>query len=113
MMFNGSAKGGEDSPEKKEAIKKFLDFFFDADRYVQFMINEGLLPSTQSGAKRLAEIAPEQAAYIDILAGAKFYARNLVDWRDVMANLIANEQEMFAGNMTAKEALDATQAEIG
>lgn len=113
MIFNGNAKGGEDSPEKKEAIKKFLDFFFDADRYVQFMINEGLLPSTQSGAQHLAELAPEQAAYIDILAGAKFYARNLVDWRDVMANLIANEQEMFAGNMTAKEALDATQAEIG
>ena len=44
MMFNGSAKGGEDSPEKKEAIKKFLDFFFDADRYVQFMINEAFCP---------------------------------------------------------------------
>ena len=113
MMFNGDAKGGEDSPEKKEAIKKFLDFFFEADRYVQFMINEGLLPSTQSGTKRLAELSPEQSAYVDILAGAKFYARNLVDWNEVTRNLIANEQEIFAGNMTAQEALDATQAEIG
>ena len=77
------------------------------------MINEGLLPSTQSGTKRLAELSPEQSAYVDILAGAKFYARNLVDWNEVTRNLIANEQEIFAGNMTAQEALDATQAEIG
>ncbi|MDO4487528.1 MAG: extracellular solute-binding protein, partial [Eubacteriales bacterium] len=112
MMFNGKAKGGEDSPEKVAAIKKFLDFFFEGDRYVQFMINEGLLPSTKSGAEALAARAPEQAAYIDILAGAKFYARNLVEWKEVTSNLIAYEQEIFAGNMTAQEALDAVQAEI-
>lgn len=109
MIFNGSAKGGEDTPAKKAAITKFLDFFFQPEYYTQFMINEGLLPATQSGAQRLAELEPDQSAYIDILGGARFEANNLVEWRDVMNALIANQQLMFEGSMTAQEALEASQ----
>lgn len=112
MMFNGNAKGGEDSPEKKAAITKFLDFFYAPENYTQFMVNEGMLPATQAATERLVEENPDQAAYLDVLAGAKFYSRNMTTWREAMNTLITYEQEIFAGNMTAKEALDAAQAEV-
>lgn len=112
MIFNGNAKGGEDSPAKKAAIAKFCDFFYSAERYTDFMVQEGLLPATKSGAERLAEISPDQAAYIDVLEGAKFYARNRVDWREMTTELIANEQSVFAGALTPQQALDATQNSI-
>lgn len=112
MMFNGNAKGGEDSPEKKAAITKFLDFFYAPENYTQFMVNEGMLPATKAATERLVEENPDQAAYLDVLAGAKFYSRNMTTWREAMNTLITYEQEIFAGNMTAKEALDAAQAEV-
>lgn len=112
MIFNGSATGKEDTPERKAAISKFLDFFYAPENYTQFMINEGMLPATKAATERLVEENPDQAAYLDVLAGAKFYARNLTSWREAMTTLITYEQEIFAGNMTAKEALDAAQAEV-
>ncbi|MCI8597198.1 MAG: extracellular solute-binding protein [Lachnospiraceae bacterium] len=113
MIFNGNAKKEEDSPEKIQAMKDFFDFFFAAENYVQFMLNEGLLPSTQSGAEFLAEKDPAQSAYVDILEGAKFYARNLTEWTEVEKTLIANEQAMFEGTLTPREALEETQAVAG
>lgn len=112
MIFNGTATGKEDTPERKVAISKFLDFFYAPENYTQFMINEGMLPATQAATELLVEQNPDQAAYLDVLAGAKFYARNLTSWREAMTTLITYEQEMLAGNMTAKEALDAAQAEV-
>lgn len=112
MIFNGTATGKEDTPERKAAISKFLDFFYAPENYTQFMINEGMLPATQAATELLVEQNPDQAAYLDVLAGAKFYARNLTSWREAMTTLITYEQEMLAGNMTAKEALDAAQAEV-
>ena len=76
------------------------------------MIQEGMLPATQSGVKALAEKNPDQAAYLDVLAGAKFYARNRADWVEGQNAAIQAAQEMFAGQKTPKQALDDAQAKV-
>ncbi|MBQ4001783.1 MAG: extracellular solute-binding protein [Lachnospiraceae bacterium] len=112
LFFNEKAKGKKDSDAKKEALKKFADYFYAADNYVAFMIQEGMLPATQSGVKALAEKNPDQAAYLDVLAGAKFYARNRADWVEGQNAAIQAAQEMFAGQKTPKQALDDAQAKV-
>lgn len=108
-FFNSNAKQTPDSDAKKKAIADFTDFFYAAENYVPLMIQEGLLPATVSGAKLLAEQNPEQAAYLDALNGAKFYARSKPNWQEVSFAICEADQKIFTGALTAKEALDAVQ----
>ncbi len=112
LFFNESAKQTTDSPAKMEAMSKFMDFFYEAARYTDFMVQEGLLPATVSGAERLAEIAPEQAAYIEVLGGCKFYPRSRPEYRTAQTGVISAAQQMLEGVATAQEGLDAVQADV-
>lgn len=109
-FFNSNAKQTADSDAKKAAIADFTAYFYAAENYVPLMIQEGLLPATVSGAKLLAEQNPEQAAYIDALNGAKFYARSKPNWQEVSFAICEADQKIFTGEATAQEALDAVQA---
>lgn len=112
LCFNENAKSEKDSPEKIQAIKDFLDVLYSPEYYVPFMIGEGLLPATVSGAEKLAVDDPEKAAYLDVLEGGKFYARNKQDWSDCSTGCQEVAQKVFSGQQSAKEALDELQAKL-
>lgn len=111
-FFNQNAKATADSDAKKKAIADFMDFFYAADNYVPLMIQEGLLPATNSGAKLLAEQNPEQAAYLEALNGAKFYARSKPNWSECSSGLCEVDQKVLTGLQSPKEALDELQAAL-
>ncbi len=109
VFFNSSAKAGEDTPEKMAALRDFVDFFYSAEYYVPFMIQEGLLPATISGAEKLVQDNPEQAAYLDALNGAKFYPRSKQNWQDCDAGCYEAAQKVITGMQSAQDALDEVQ----
>ena len=112
VFFNENAKATEDTPEKLQAIADFCDYFYAAENYTPFMIQEGLLPATNSGAEKLAEDDPDKAAYMSVLEGAKFYARSKQNWNDAAQAIIEAEQNMLVGALSAREALDEAQAVV-
>lgn len=65
--------------KKTESIKKFLDFFFNADSYANFVKTEGFIPITKTGATALAE-DPVTKAFSATLPVAKFYPSNNPKW---------------------------------
>ena len=65
--------------DKKASIKKFLDYFYSADVYSKWVTEEGFLPTTKSGADKMASdetIKP----FLDLLPSAKFYPSTNPDW---------------------------------
>ncbi|MCA1694048.1 MAG: extracellular solute-binding protein, partial [Actinobacteria bacterium] len=65
--------------KKRDAIRKFLDFFYEKDNYVKFNDNEGFIPATKSGGEAAAA-KPELKAFIDALPQAKFYPASNSAW---------------------------------
>ncbi|WP_234391296.1 extracellular solute-binding protein [Nocardia suismassiliense] len=65
--------------KKTETIKKFLDFFYSADVYANFVSKEGFIPITNSAAAKLAA-DPVTKAFGPTLAVAKFYPSNNAKW---------------------------------
>ncbi|HEY0638074.1 MAG TPA: extracellular solute-binding protein [Pseudonocardiaceae bacterium] len=64
---------------KLDAVRAFLDFFYQRDNYVRFNDNEGFIPATKSGAEAAAA-KPELRSFLDALPGAKFYPAQNVAW---------------------------------
>ena len=115
IFFNENAKSGKgtkDTPEKLQAISDFCDFFYSPEWYTPFMIQEGLLPATNSGAEKLAADDPDKAAYMSVLEGGKFYARSKQNWKDCATAVIDAAQNVLTGMQTPKEALDEAQATV-
>ncbi|MFE7797189.1 extracellular solute-binding protein [Nocardia sp. NPDC057440] len=65
--------------KKTESIKKFLDFFYGADTYSNFVQHEGFIPITNSAAAKLAG-DPVTKAFAATLPVAKFYPSNNPKW---------------------------------
>ena len=101
----------EDSDEKIEAIKTFFDYFYDDDRYSEWVLMEGFLPATKTGGEAVAAADETQAAWIDIVGSAKFYPTAKAEWADVKQGVIEAEQSALLGT-DVKEALDSLQEEI-
>ncbi|MEU2041495.1 extracellular solute-binding protein [Nocardia niwae] len=64
---------------KAESIKKFLDYFYSAAVYADFVKHEGFIPITQSAAAALAE-DPVTKAFAATLPVARFYPSNNPKW---------------------------------
>ncbi|MFC6356986.1 extracellular solute-binding protein [Luethyella okanaganae] len=64
---------------KKEAITKFLDYYYTSDVYVPWVQTEGFLPTTKSGSEALGG---EEALkpFLDLLPSAKFYPSTNPKW---------------------------------
>lgn len=58
--------------DKKEAITKFMDFFFSEDNYVSWVEAEEFLPTTKSGAEAMASNETLQP-FLELLPNAQFY----------------------------------------
>ncbi|MGH1525807.1 extracellular solute-binding protein [Leifsonia sp. L25] len=72
MAFKGKT-------DKKDAIKKFLDYFYTPAVYTKWVGEEGFLPTTKSGADKMGSdetIKP----FLDLLPNAKFYPSTNPNW---------------------------------
>ncbi|SFR72694.1 multiple sugar transport system substrate-binding protein [Agromyces sp. CF514] len=65
--------------DKKEAITKFLDYYYSADVYVPWVQTEGFLPVTKSGAEALGG-EESLKPFLDVLPGAQFYPSTNPGW---------------------------------
>ena len=73
----------EDQEARTAAISKFFDFFYDDERYADYMVFEGFLPTTQTAADLLAKDDDTFASWIDILQSCNFYPATKTEWADV------------------------------
>lgn len=65
--------------DKQEAIRTFLDFFFDTENYLTFVDTEGFLPTTKSGAEQTKN-AERFATFLEGLPNAQFYPSTNTAW---------------------------------
>jgi multiple sugar transport system substrate-binding protein len=111
VMDRLMAFDNDDSEEKIEAITKFFDFFYDDERYADYMVFEGFLPATSTGAETLAAQDDSYADWIDILSNCQFYPASKTEWADVKQGVIKAEQSALLGD-DIQTALDDLQTEI-
>ncbi|WP_245548189.1 extracellular solute-binding protein [Nocardia pneumoniae] len=65
--------------KKAESIRKFLDYFYSAAVYANFVEHEGFIPITHSAAAALAD-DPVTKAFAATLPVARFYPSNNPKW---------------------------------
>ena len=101
----------EDTDDKVEAIKTFFDFFYEDNRYSEWVLMEGFLPATKAGGEIVASSDPSMAPWVDIVGSCKFYPTAKAEWADVKQGVINVEQEALLGG-NVQELLDKLQSEI-
>ena len=94
------------SPEKIEAIKTFFDYFYEDQRYSDWVLMEDFLPATSSGGEIVAAADERMAAWVDIVGSCKFYPTAKAEWDDVKQGVISVEQNALLGG-NVQELLDA------
>ena len=93
------------------AVTTFFDYFYDDARYSDWVLMEGFLPATSTGAELVAAADESMAAWIDIVGSCQFYPTAKAEWADVKQGVINVEQNALLGG-NVQELLDALQAEI-
>ena len=125
MVFK-DPKAKEEDPARIEAIRKFFDAFYELDTYAGYMVYEGFLPATAAAAELLPTNASDYivggsdtpgdneyfALFCPMVEDARFYPMGRTEWMDVRNGVIEVEQQVCQGLISAREALDALQAEI-
>ena len=99
------------SDAEKAAIEVFFDFFYEDQRYSEWVLMEGFLPATKAGGEFMASADPDNAAWIEIVGSAKFYPTAKAEWLQVSQAVIAAQQSALQGG-TVQELLDGVQAEF-
>lgn len=99
------------SDEELSAITTFFDFFYDDDRYSDWVLMEGFLPATTAGGEAVAAADESMAAWVDIVGSSKFYPTAKTEWADVKQGVIDVEQNALLGE-DVQTLLDDLQAEI-
>ena len=99
------------SDAEMEAIKTFFDFFYEDERYSDWVIMEGFLPATSAGGEIMAAADPANAAWIEIVGSSYFYPTAKAEWADVKQGVInVLQQGLQGGNV--QELLDSLQKDI-
>ena len=93
------------------AITTFYDFFYEDERYSEWVIMEGFLPATSAGGEIMAEADPANAAWIEIVGSSYFYPTAKAEWADVKQGVINVLQQALLGE-DVQTLLDGLQAEI-
>lgn len=70
----------------KEAVSKFLNFFYEEENYLRFCKDEGFLPVTESGIEALKD-DPDFAPFLDLLGDARFYPQTDPAWTKTVGAL--------------------------
>ncbi len=93
------------------AVTTFFDFFYEDERYSEWVIMEGFLPATSAGGEIMAAADPANAAWIEIVGSSYFYPTAKAEWADVKQGVINVLQQALQGG-DVQQLLDALQAEI-
>ncbi len=99
--------------DKQEAIRSFLDYFFQAENYLTFLDTEGFLPTTKSGAEQTAN-AERFATFLEGLPDAKFYPSTNTAWsatQGAMQSLIGQVAQGSDPEQVLQEIQDRADAE--
>ncbi|WP_454140868.1 ABC transporter substrate-binding protein [Microbacterium lacticum] len=96
------------SSEHPEAASKFLQFFYAPENYTTFLMNEGMLPVTQSAADAMAE-DPVAGPFLDLLSSAKFYPTTTPSWPAVSQEAVSKLGLAISGQESAQKVLDDLQ----
>lgn len=125
MVFKNDS--APDQAARTEAIKAFFDFFYDCERYSDYMVFEGFLPATLDASEYLASNAEKHTVggsggatgdseyfktFCAQLPDCQFYPLSESKWIDVKNGVIEAEQQVCQGQISAKDALDNLQANI-
>jgi len=115
-----------DQTARTEAIKAFFDFFYDCERYSDYMVYEGFLPATSDSSDYLASNAEKHKVggsdatgdseyfktFCAMLPDCQFYPNARTEWVDVKNGVIEVEQQACQGLVSAQDALDNLQNNI-
>ena len=93
------------------AVTTFFDFFYEDERYSEWVIMEGFLPATSAGGEIMAAADPANAAWIEIVGSSYFYPTAKAEWADVKQGVINVLQQALLGQ-DVQGLLDALQADI-
>ena len=94
-----------------DAIKLFIDTFYDDEPYSEWVMMEDFLPATSTGGEIMVAANPDAAAWLDVVGSAQFYPTAKAEWADVKQGVIDVQQNVLLGG-DAQELLDTLQAEI-
>ncbi len=97
--------------EELAAITKVVDAFYDDEPYAEWVSMEGFIPATDKGGELMIAADPAMEAWINLVAGAKFYPAAKPEWMDVKLGVIDAQQRILLGE-DAQTVLDELQAEI-
>ncbi len=97
--------------EELAAVTTFFDYFFEDARYSEWVLMEGFLPATSTGAELVAAEDESMASWIDIVGSCQFYPTAKAEWADVKQGVIDVEQQALLGE-DVQTLLDELQAEI-
>ena len=124
MVFKNDSVKDQDARTK--AISAFFDFFYDCERYSDYMVYEGFLPATTDSSEYLASSAEKHKVggsdatgnseyfktFCAQLPDCQFYPLSESKWIDVKNGVIEVEQQVCQGSISAKDALDNLQKSI-
>lgn len=124
MVFKNDAVKNQDARTK--AITAFFDFFYDCERYSDYMVYEGFLPATLDSSDYLASNAEKHKVggsdatgnseyfktFCAQLPNCQFYPMQMAKWMDVRNGVIEVEQNVCQGSISAKDALDNLQNSV-
>ena len=99
------------SDAEMDAVTTFIDFFYEDERYADWVIMEDFLPATTTGGEIMAAADPAAGAWIEIVGSANFYPAAKAEWADVKQGVINVQQNVLLGG-NAQELLDALQDDI-
>ena len=99
------------SKAEMDAIEKFFDFFYEDNRYSEWVLMEGFLPATSKGGEIMAAADPSLAAWIEIVGSSNFYPTAKAEWADVKQGVINVQQRALQGE-NVQQLLDALQKQI-
>jgi ABC-type glycerol-3-phosphate transport system substrate-binding protein len=66
--------------KKKDAVSKFLNFFYQTNNIANFQKEEGFLPVTKSAGAVISSAVPYDKPFVDALPNAKFYPTGNAAW---------------------------------
>lgn len=93
---------------KAEAVKEFMDYFFSAEVYTDWVSTEGFLPTTKSGSEALAGDETLKP-FLDMLPNAVFYPTTNPAWNATDGAFKSLMGELGTGK-PAQDVLDGIQA---
>ena len=83
------------------AVTAFFDFFYEDERYADWIITEGYLPVTSTAAKYMSKTNPMYNLWGNILATAKFFPSTKPSWFEVKDSVIEVMNAVLeGGNVT-------------